>query len=629
LNANFLKNAFDRLGGQDKILGEIKDNTLITANSVTKGGDLYSRIDSLVTVLEDLVKGKKGGGGAPKGIGMGEALAMSVMAPTLKPIGLGLGYIVEAINKLDDNGDKKAKALESVIGALTKLGEVGKSILVFAGYMILAIPLLLVTAAASPLILLSMAATVGAVMLVGRMLDKKTMKKLERLKSVGWGILVFVGTMALVSLIAVPAIKGTLGFLAVFGIFVLGMRLIEMIGVANPKYMEMLGKGMQHLGLGVLAFMGSLAIVSFFVPQAIKGLIGFVIVFGLFILAFRLIEMIGVANPEYMEELGRGLLFLGIGILAFMFSMALVSLVGPLAVQGMISSLKVILPILGLFWLMEAMGLDESMKHSAKGLAWAAIGILAIGVALALFNIIIPDWGAIFNTILVVGLIAAAFWLIGKGQKEIYKGAMAMIIAGVAMIVVAVAFLILSSLFPSSEMSIDTFAPLLIIGAVGVAFVLLGLGASLIAQGAAAMIVAGIAIILLAVGLLILQKPLEKGDGFTLIGQVGALIAMIGVEFGLLGLASPFILLGAAAMLVAGVAVIMLGVGVGVMASVIKKGGEITKADKDGNTPMGLLIGSIGDAFNMWPWEAAGIALGAGAMILAGTALQVLNSLQN
>ena len=618
MNANFLKNAFDRLGGQDKILGEIKDNTLIMANSVTKGGDLYSRIDSLVTVLEDLVKGKKGG--APKGIGMGEALAMSVMAPTLKPIGLGLGYIVEAINKLDDNGEQKAKALESIIGTLTKLGEVGKSILVFAGYMILAIPFLLVTAAASPLILLSMAATVGAVMLVGRMLDKKTMKKLERLKSVGWGILAFVGTMALVSLIAVPAIKGTLGFLAVFGLFVLGMRLIEMIGVANPKYMEMLGKGMMHLGLGVLAFMGALAIVSFFVPQAIKGLIGFVIVFGLFILAFRLIEMIGVANPEYMEELGKGLLFLGLGILAFMFSMALVSLVGPFALKGMLWSLAIIVPILGLFWLMEYMGLNESMKDSAQALAWAAIGILAIGIAFALFNIIVPDWGAIFNTILVVGLVAAAFWLIGKGQKEIYKGAMAMIIAGVAMIVVAIAFLILSTLFPSSEMSLDTFAPLLIIGAVGVAFVLLGLGASLILQGAAAMIVAGIAVILLAVGLLILQKPLEKG-GWEFIGQVGALIAMIALEFGLLGLAAPFILIGAAAMLVAGVAMIMLGAGVGVMAAVMKKGGEITKADKDGNTPMGLLIGSIGDSFNMWPWEAAGIALGAGAMVVAGMAL--------
>ena len=169
-------------------------------------------------------------------------------------------------------------------------------------------------------------------------------------------------------------------------------------------------------------------------------------------------------------------------------------------------------------------------------------------------------------------------------------------------------------------MSLATFAPFLIIGAVGAAFALIGLGASLILQGAAAMIVAGVAIILLATGLLIMQKPLEKG-GWEFVGQLGAIIALIGVEFGLLGLAAPFILAGAAAMLVAGVAMVTLGAGVLVLAKAIEKGKKITETDKDGQSQLGLFIGSVSDAFNMWPWTAAGIALGAGAMILAGTSL--------
>jgi hypothetical protein len=60
-------------------------------------------------------------------------MAMAIMAPTLKPIGTGLGYIVAALNKLGPDGEKKAKAMEGIAGALSKLGAVGKSIFAFAG----------------------------------------------------------------------------------------------------------------------------------------------------------------------------------------------------------------------------------------------------------------------------------------------------------------------------------------------------------------------------------------------------------------------------------------------------------------------------------------------------------------
>ena len=559
MNANFLKNAFDRLGGQGKVLEQIKDNTLITANSVTKGGDLYSRIDSLVTVLEDLVKGKKGGGTkGTKGIGMGEALAMSVMAPSLKPIGLGLGYIVDAINKMDDGGEEKAKALESIIGTLTKLGEVGKSILVFAGYMILALPLLILTAAASPIIALAMFLTVGAVMLVGKMLDKKTMKRLSDLKTVGLGILAFAGSLAIVSLIIPFAIKGALG------------------------------------AAGIILLMGGV---------------------------FMILAFMGIT--EFIEETARGLMYAGLAILSLGVSLALFSIIEPYAMAGMWSAAKIILLMGFVFGILGAF--SEGIEDSSKSLLFAAGAILAVGVALALFNMVIPNWDAVWNTIAVVGAVGVTFALIGIFEKQIRKGAIALLWASLAMVAVGIGFLILGALFPASEMSLETFAPLLIIGAVGIVFAIAGAAASLIMQGATAMIVAGISMILLGVGLMILSGPLKEG-GWEFIGQVGALVAMIALEFGLLGLAAPFILAGAAAMLVSGIALIMLGAGIGVMSAVIKKGGEITRADKDGNTPIGLLIGSIGDAFNMWPWEAAGIALGAASMILAGTALVLVGA---
>lgn len=559
MNANFLKNAFDKLGNQGSILGEIKDNTAITATSVTKGGDLYSRIDSLVTTLEDLIKGKKD---APKGLGVQESIALSLMAPSLKPIGLGLGYIVDAINKMGDDGAEKAKALEGIVGVLTKLGEVGKSVLVFAGYMALAIPLLILTAAAAPLIAFALFVTVGAVMLVGRMLDEKEMEKVSRLKEVGWAILIF---------------------------------------------------------------MGSLALVSFIIPYALKGILGFMAAFGLLVLGFKIIEQIGIADPKYMEDLGKGLLHLGLGILSFMFALALASLIGPQALEGLMYTMLVILPILGIFWLMEQMGLNETMKDSAQALAWAGLGILSIGIAIALFNFIIPDWGSVFNTLAVVGVVAVVFAIIGLVSKQIDKGSRALLIAALAMIVVGLAFMILNMVIPPENVTLESFMPLLVIAGVAAVFAIIGLAASLINQGAVAMILAGISLILVAVAVMMFTSAISPDKaGWTTIGQIGALIAMIAIEMGLLGLAAPFIAAGAAAMILAGMAMILLAAGTILLAKAIEKGGDIAIPDNKGETKLGKFVVSVGDAFNMWPWTAAGIAIGAGAMIGVGVALNLI-----
>ena len=77
--------AFDRLGGQGASLTAIEENTRETKENLAIGGDLYSRIDELVTAITDIKDGKSGGGGDIK-----QALAMAIIAPSMKPIGLGL-----------------------------------------------------------------------------------------------------------------------------------------------------------------------------------------------------------------------------------------------------------------------------------------------------------------------------------------------------------------------------------------------------------------------------------------------------------------------------------------------------------------------------------------------------------
>ena len=544
------------MGAQSKAIEELNESAKVTAAAVSVGGDLYSRIDALVTVLEDMASGKSSGGGNKTSIK--EAMAMAIMAPTLKPIGTGLGYIVAALNKLGPDGEKKAKAMEGIAGALSKLGAVGKSIFAFAGYMALSIPLLIITAMASPLIAIALFATIGAVMLVAKILDKKKLKALAQLKKVGLALLVFAGSLALISLFIGPAIKGAIGVAIMLGIIGITLKLLDMLGILDGKRLKEFGTGMLLLGLGILAMAISFALVQVIMPQAMKGAIwalGIILVMGL------------------------------------------------------------------MFWMLDKMGVDKSMREGIMAIAMAGIAIVGLGLAFAIFKYLIPDMETIWAAIKMLAIIGVTFAIIGVFQKPIMTGAKALLWASLAIVVVALAFLILNALIPPGEMTLESFMPLLVVAGIAAAFVVIGLGASLIQQGAIAMILAGVSIILIALAVRMIQKPLEKG-GWELIGQIGALVAMIAVEFGLLGLASPFILAGAAAMLVSGVALITVAGGVAAMGAAMDKSKKLLAQHPSGDgTNLGVLMSQIGDSFNMWPWEAAGILLGSAAMLTAGLAL--------
>ena len=82
----FLQSAFDRLGNDQESMKSISKNTEVTATSVSKGGDLYNRIDDLVKAIENM---ESGIGGTTN---IREALALRLVTPALKPIGLGLGF---------------------------------------------------------------------------------------------------------------------------------------------------------------------------------------------------------------------------------------------------------------------------------------------------------------------------------------------------------------------------------------------------------------------------------------------------------------------------------------------------------------------------------------------------------
>ena len=560
--------AFDRMGNQGEVLASIEENTKETKESVSVGGALYDRIDALTTAIEDINEGNTKAG---KG-NIASALATAIVAPAMEPIGKGFQLIVDAINALEGDGKDTKMKMEALTGGLVALGEVGKSILLFAGYMLLATPILLVVAAVSPLIALSLFAVVTAVMVSTRQLDKKQLKKIAMLKQVGLGILAVMGALALSSLIIMPALKGLIG------------ATIVLLGIA---------------------------------------------------LIFTLIPK---STVEKMSDSAQSLSWIALGILGIMVSLALTSLIIGPALKGFMIASMIIVGIGLVFWALESMGIMDKIEDGAKGLLYAAGAILGLGIAMALFNLITPPMETLFNIALVVGAVALTFGIVGVFARQIEKGAKAMLWAALSILALGLAIGIFTAIVGNitGEEAVKGLAALIVIGVIGAGFYLAGTQASFIAMGAGAMILAAVSIILLGVGVMMLTKAL--GDNpWTAVGATMALIGGVGLAMGAAGLAAIFIAAGAGAMILAGVALITVGAGMMILKkldfkALTQKGGVLGDSGQKtkgflgfgGGRPktnMEVMFEAIADSFSLGPLSILAIYAGAPAFIMAGMAL--------
>ena len=549
-----LSGAFDKLGSQGNVLGQIAVNTENTAVSLAVGGDFYNRMDEMATALEDIRDGK--GGSKP---GMGSALAIAMLAPSMEPLGKGLQFVVDAVNNLKDSGEETKAKMEGLATGLTLLGDVGKSILKFAGYMVLATPLLMVAVIGTPLIALTLRALIAGINFGTKNLDKEKLEKVKMMGDVGKSILILAGTLALTTLIAPLALKGAItGALLVGGIALI----ISLIPDKVLDKMESVSKSLTGIALGLLALTATFALISLIAAPAIKGAIMSIFVIGAIALAFYVLEEFGVVDN--MEKTGKGLLFAGLAILGLGVSLALFGLIIPsfttvLAAVGTVMAIGLAFALIGIF--------GKPIEDGAKSLLWVSLSIVVLGLSLLFFGKIIgnitgEEAAKSLGALLVIGLLAVGFTAIGVAESFIKKGAIAMLLVGVSLIVIGLGFKMLTS----------------------------ALGA----------------------------------DPMPMIGATMALIGGLGIVFGIAG-AGPvpaFIALGAGAMIVAGVALLAVGAGVALMAKVLN--GKNAAALTNEETGLVPTFKAIGKAFMMWPWEAAGILLGAGAMVAAGVALMTV-----
>ena len=554
MNFKLLDSAFQKLGNIGDPLQNIDENTRSTSESLMAGGDLYEKINELVEHFEGIKEGKGTGD-----LGVKNALAVAIVSPALEGLGKGLQFVVDAVNALQGSGEEIKAKTEALVGGLVLLGDVGLSILKFAGYLALATPLLVIAMIGAPILALALLTLGGAIMLTTKFLNKEQLEAVEMLGDVGKSILILMGTLALASFIAPFALKALVPTLLIAGAFAL-------LSIALPpdrvENIEKVGKGLLQVALGLGATIAVLALISFIIVPALKGAVLAMFVIGIIGLGFAALER-----------------------------------------------LKVI----------------DNMEKAGKGLLFAAGAILGLGIALALFDIITPPLTVLISIVGVVVVVGALFALIGIFEKLIYKGARALTFAALSIFVVGLALLFFTKVVGANmggEDLLNSFVPLLLIGALALAFGVAGIFKSQIIGGAAALMVGGIALIIIGVGVKFISKAL--GDSpFKQLGAIMALILGLGVVFAAAGIpvVAPFILLGAAALVVAGVALITIGAGLMVMSKVFDKAKPMLEPGADGKPGLVSLLRAIGDGMVMWPWEAAGILLGAGALTGAGIAL--------
>jgi len=367
------------------------------------------------------------------------------------------------------------------------------------------------------------------------------------------------------------------------------------------------------------------------VAALVTPLIGFVLIGILTVLS-----LVGRVMPK--RKLLQTFIILrmvGKGIFMFGAYLALSLLVYPYAVSALPMVALVILGVGMIFFLLDKLNIDKSMRKMGIALTMAALGILSLGAAIALFSLIMSSVGDPWETLLLVGAVVVgvglAFWLIGMVAGQILLGSLAIIAAGLSLLVLSLGVVALAAAVPDLETSLIMLA---VVAGVGAAFALIGLAAAQVLMGSVAMIVAGIALLFLAPGVLAITSATKdltlEQVGFTALIIVGLGAAMAGA-----GLVAPLILIGSAAIIAAGLALLSVGKGLQAISKVFQSGGIDAMLSDSGHvtesvlgfgggrkmSKMEWLLQSLAYSFSINPLRIASMYASAPALILAGSSL--------
>ena len=545
------------------------------AQSLEPGGATH---DLLLDILLQIQESNKRAEAAPSsgsifnGITIKEAIALRVLGQKgLTAIAEGLGKIADVIDGMETEGKDAKEKMEALAEGVSSFQGLGKAIFEFAGYLLLATPLLMIGVLAAPLFALSLFIIVKALKFgVKPLTDKKTRKALVALGDVADGIFSFGWKLALSLLIYPFALLAMV--IVVPTILLLGglFYLLDKMGI--KKSMTKTAEALKDTAISILALGAALAIFGLIFPPTKKSLM----------------------------------------------TLGMVSLV--------VLGLAVVYYLIGMF--------DKNIVKGARAMAFVALSIVALGVAIKLFEILMPadPWDFFLKLgVAIVGL-GAVYFLAGLLSKTIVKGALAMALVGISLIVLGVGLFIMKMALPGWE---EIGMILAIVGGLGIVMGLAGAAASFIIPGAGAMIVVGISLITLGIGTLIFAMAL-KDMTWEKVGMMAAIITGLGIAMTIAGAGAILIIPGAAAMTLAGIALGVVAGGTLLMAKVFEgsawKNMIATHHESDGFLGFGggpvsnlqTLMEAIGYSFMWNPISVVGILGGAGALSAAGLAMLVL-----
>lgn len=264
--------------------------------------------------------------------------------------------------------------------------------------------------------------------------------------------------------------------------------------IAKP--IKTITMGFAYLGLGILAFAGSLFLTAMILklssPQDVilflgATVIGVALMFGILALASKVVDK----GSDVIKDIGIGMVALSLGIISFALTIrVLPKILGGESGGSIAKSMLFMLGIVGAAVLMFALigSLDGLIKRGVGVVFLMSLGMLVLGVA-------------------IVGLATAAKYLMGgsltlgeqKAGKEEKDDNKRMILKGLGVM------------------------GLVILGSVAL-FVLLGLASSFILPGVAISLGMSLALIVMAKSIIVLSDTAKKLAGVDIAGQISFLI---------------------------------------------------------------------------------------------------------
>ncbi len=447
---------------------------------------------------------------------------------------------------------------------------------------------------------------------------KKAKAGSEAIKNLGEGLLSLTAALKSFILIGIAAplvLIGALVVRAVIGLFTSFGK--------NAEQIEAGGKALKQLGKGLMLFsagLASLILVTMIAGPAVAAGIGLIALFGV------TFYLLGKAEKSISDGAQAVALM---ALAMFGFSMALASFMLVMMIATPTLVLAGILVIAGFGVMFALLGLVKNhIIEGAEAMLGMAIGLFFFSLALMVFGAAIKIYTPkdLLMGALLITEFGLAMFILGKFEKQITDGAVAMANMGVGLGVFGLGLIffgIALKLFEFKDIALGAG----LIAGLGIAVSIVG-SLPNVESGAIALGEIGFALILVGAGILVfgiaikLLQQIFKGDLLNAGLIAGGILIGLGLAFAAIGVVAPAVASGAGSMIAVGIALVAISVGILIFALSIKALVALFKGDLEGAGKMagGILLG-LGLAFAALGVLAVPIILGSVGVLTMGASL--------